>query len=37
MFGFKRSLHSVFDIIYNIENEIVKQMQIFFFFMTFLF
>lgn len=37
MFGFKRSVHSVFDIIYNIEIEIVKQKQIFLSSMTNLF
>lgn len=33
MFGFKRSVHSVFDIIYYMEIEIVKQKQIFLSFM----
>lgn len=37
MFGFKRSVHSVFDIMYNIEIEVVKQKQIFLSFMTNLF
>lgn len=37
MFGFKRSVHSMFDIIYRIEIEIVKQKQIFLSFMKNLF